>query len=181
MHRWIPLVLVVVGVITHLTALDGEFIYDDRTSILPEPAIRTLWPPWTAMWAADDSAFAGRPVVTYTLALNYAFGELEVRGYRAVNLAIHLLCTLALYGLVRRTLRLPRLRERFGESASALAGCVALLWMVHPIQTECVAYVTSRTESIAGLFYLLTLYGAARSLGDDPRGPRWRAVAALRR
>jgi hypothetical protein len=70
MHRWIPLVLVVVGVVTHLNALDGEFIYDDRTSILPEPAIRSLWPPWQAMWAEEDSSFAGRPVVTYTLALN---------------------------------------------------------------------------------------------------------------
>jgi tetratricopeptide (TPR) repeat protein len=177
MHRWIPLVLVVVGVVTHLNALDGEFIYDDRTSILPEPAIRSLWPPWQAMWAEEDSSFAGRPVVTYTLALNYAFGEFEVRGYRAVNLAIHLLCALALYGLVRRTLQLPRLRKGCGESATPLAASVALLWMVHPIQTECIAYVTSRTESIAGLFYLLTLYGAARSLGDGPKQARWSGVA----
>jgi protein O-mannosyl-transferase len=55
-------------------------------------------------------------------------------------------------GVVRRTLRQPTLRERFGASANGLALATAVLWMVHPLQTESVTYVIQRAESMMGLF-----------------------------
>ena len=176
MRGWIPLLLVVAGVVTHANGLWGDFLYDDRTSILPEPAIRSLWPPWSAMWAAADSSYAGRPIPTLSLALNYALGGFDVRGWHAFNIAVHVLCGLVLFGVVRRTLDGPLLRERFGDWAEAIAGATALLWLVHPVQTVTVAYVTSRTESIMGLFYLLTLYCAIRAKGATHAG-RWSAAA----
>ena len=44
-----------------------------------------------------------RPEASFTLAVNYAFGGLALPGYRLFNIAVHLLCGLALYGVVRRT------------------------------------------------------------------------------
>ena len=101
-------------------------------------------------------------MVSLTLAVNYALGGMNVWGYHAVNLAIHILAAWTLFGVVRRTLILPRLRERFGSAATPLALVAALLWMVHPLQTEAVTYVIQRTEALVGLFYLLVLYCVIR-------------------
>ena len=58
------------------------------------------------------------------------------------------------------------LRRRFGEAALPLAACVALLWTLHPLQTESVTYISQRAESLMGLFYLVTLYGFIRSVSS---------------
>ena len=105
--RYVPLVLFVVSCIVYANSLDGEFIYDDIHSISTNPDLRSLWPPdW--MLPTDDvhETVNSRPVASFTLALNYAIGGLEVPGYRLFNLAVHMLCGLALYGVVRRTLHL---------------------------------------------------------------------------
>ena len=100
----------------------------------------------------------GRPLVNLSLALNYRAGGLSVTGYHVVNLVIHLLAALLLFGLVRRTLERPTLRPRYGAASVPLAFMIALLWTVHPLQTESVSYIIQRAESMMGLFYLLTLY-----------------------
>jgi hypothetical protein len=52
--------------------------------------------------------------------------------------------------------------DRYGAQAMNLAWVCALVWMVHPLQTEVVDYLTERTESMMGMFYLLTLYFSVR-------------------
>jgi Flp pilus assembly protein TadD len=121
-------------------------------------------------------------VVSLTLALNYALSTSAptdapaVRGYHVVNLAIHILAGLTLFGIVRRTFLSPRLADRLAMSATPLAGVIALLWLVHPLQTASVTYIVQRAESLMGLFLLLTLYGAIRA-HDGSRG--WGIVAVL--
>jgi len=88
-------------------------------------------------------------------------GGLDVRGYHAFNLIVHLLAGLTLFGIVRRTL------ERRGHTQSvALAWVIAVIWTVHPLLTESVTCVIQRTESLMGLFYLLTLYCFVRYAAD---------------
>ncbi len=101
-----------------------------------------------------------------------------VWGYHAFNLAIHILAGLTLYGIVRRTLLCPLLRERFGASAMRLALAVAVLWTVHPLQTEAVTYISERCESLMGLFYLLTLYCFIRGTGAQ-RSSWWFALSVV--
>jgi tetratricopeptide (TPR) repeat protein len=101
---------------------------------------------------------------------------LNVHGYHVVNLAIHLCSALLLFGLVRRTLSLPSLRNPLAGIASACAFAVSLIWAVHPLNTEAVVYVTQRTESMMAMFYLLTMYAARRAL-DSPQRRQWQAVA----
>ena len=83
---------------------------------------------------------------------------------------------LTLLGLVRRTLQRPVLQERFGASALPLALAVAVLWTVHPLQTESVTYITQRYESLMGLFYLLTLYCFVRSV-ESAAPARWQVLS----
>ena len=54
------------------------------------------------------------------------------------------------------------MQNRWGIAAVPLALAVAMLWAVHPLQTESVAYIVQRAESLVGLFYLLTLYFVVR-------------------
>ena len=119
-----------------------------------------------------------RPVVMLTLSANYSLGGLNTWGYHAFNLGVHLLAALTLFGIVRRTLQSPRLRERFGQAATPLALGVALIWLVHPLQTQAVTYIIQRCESLMGLFFLLTLYCVIRGF-QAARPAWWHAAAAL--
>ena len=139
------------------------FLFDDVLWIAENPHIRQLWPLWPVLMSSPQSQVALRPVVNLTLALNYAAGGLHVFGYHLVNLAIHLLAALTLYGLVRRTLALPSAaRGGSGRRAEGVALAVALLWVVHPLTTESVTYLIQRAESLMGLCYLVTLYSVIR-------------------
>ena len=69
--------------------------------------------------------------------------------------------------------------QRFGGAATPLALAIALLWAVHPLQTESVTYIVQRAESLVGLFYLLTLYCFIRGAGGSARPVCWYAGSAL--
>ena len=157
--RWRAAVIVAAIVVTYANSFSGPFLFDDENSIVGNASIRqidaSLSPP-------RDTPVAGRPLVNLTFALNYAAGGLDVRGYHVVNIAIHVAAALVLFGIVRRTFVLPRMADRFGMSSANLAMAAALIWAVHPLQTEAVNYVSQRTESLMGLLYLLTLYFSVR-------------------
>ena len=156
------------------------FIFDDIQSIPENPAIRRLWPPGPVLSLPQDGGLtvSGRPLLNLSLAINYAVGGLTVRSYHALNLAIHVFSGLTLFGIMRRTLLQPALRPRFGSAALPLALAVALLWTLHPLQTEAVTYVVQRAESLMGLFYLLTLYCSIRGTEPPAFAPSRRACRA---
>src|SRR5258707_9892875 len=114
-------------------------------------------PPFqSAFWAPPQSSTAGRTIVNLSFALNYAVHGLDPWGYHAVNLAIHILCGLILFGIIRRTLlSLSNLSDSSDPSnrSSLLAFFAALIWLLHPLQTEVVDYVTERSESLMALAY----------------------------
>ncbi len=157
-RRWLPvLVLTLAGTVVYRNSLSGAFVFDDWASIVNNPHLRALWPPREALSTQEPRGpVDGRPVVAYSLALNYAAGGLEPRGYHVANFLIHLAAGLLLFGIVRRTLGEP------GE-APWLALGTAAVWLVHPLQTGSVTYIAQRAESLMGLFYLLTMYAALRN------------------
>jgi Tfp pilus assembly protein PilF len=173
------LVIICVGLYAYRNSLRGPFVFDDVHAILNNPTIHQLWPPWQVLSPPQaDTAVSGRGVVNLSLAVNYALGGLNVWGYHVVNLAIHILGALVLYGVVRRTLLCASLRDRYGDEARWLALAVALIWVVHPLQTESVTYLIQRTESLMGFFFLLTLYCVTRgAMSSDQRG--WYAAAIV--
>jgi len=178
--RWLaPLVLVLFGLVAYGNSLSTPFLFDDLDSITRNPTIkqlgqlgRVLSPP------AGGQGVMGRPMVNLSLALNYAVGGDRVEGYHALNLAIHLLSALLLFGIIRRTLLAPVFADRFTTHARGLAWVAALIWLVHPLLTESVTCIIQRTESLMGLFYLATLYASMRAMGTAcPAG--WTMLAGL--
>jgi tetratricopeptide (TPR) repeat protein len=178
LRQFIPVLIVAAGIWAYHNSFQGPFIFDDGPSILENPHIRHLWPITEPMVTSPKLAVQGRPVECLTLALNYAWGGLNVRGYHAVNLMLHLACALVLFGLLRRTFESETLRDRFGTAAPWLAAAIALIWEVHPLQTESVTYIVQRSELLMGLFLLLTLYGTLRG-SQSPRPWVWYLAAVV--
>jgi tetratricopeptide (TPR) repeat protein len=155
--------IVIAGVAAYSNSFNGAMVGDDLTSILENQSIRRLWPPWGALSPPrNGETVSGRPLLNLSLAVNYAVGGTNVWGYHAVNLAIHIFAAITLFGVLRRTLCLPKLRARYGDVAILLAGAIALIWTAHPLQTESVTYIVQRAESLCGLCYLLVLYCVVR-------------------
>jgi tetratricopeptide (TPR) repeat protein len=171
--RWFPLLILAAAVVAYANSFQGPFIFDDARVVTSNPHLYTLWPPWKAVlvptrWVADLS-----------FAVNFALSDMTAADYRISNVLIHVLGGWLLFGLVKRTLMLPRFSGRFNHSAAPLSLAVALLWVVHPLQTESVTYIAQRIEALMGLFYLLVFYCFVRGLtAAHPR--RWMnaAVAA---
>lgn len=166
--------LTLAGLAAYANSFSGVFLFDDVVRIVEEPRIRQLGP-LTPLLSGE------RPVVDLTLAFNNVLGDLNPRGYHAFNLAIHILAGLTLFGIVRRTIwlylrshgggQIDNQQWHINNSTVFLMGfAVALIFLVHPLQTESVTYIIQRGESMMGLFYVLTLYCAIRSIDSTRRG-----------
>lgn len=148
----------IVGMIVaaYWPALDGEFLFDDRFEIVDNPALAVLWPPTTAMFTGGSQPH--RPIPYYTLAINYAWGGLDPRGYHIMNLLIHLINGAVGWWVVQETLRrlsaLGRLPALDPPAIDAVAGFTAAVWLAHPLCTQAVSYVYQRMESLAALCLL---------------------------
>lgn len=175
---WCALALVVVTVATYWSALPAPFVADDQTAIVTNPTIRQLWPLGPVLQPPEGTTVSGRPLLNLSFALNHAISGEAAWSYHALNLAIHVLAGVTLFGLVRRTLRQPVLGTRFGEAATGIAFLAAGLWLLHPLHTSAVTYVTQRAESLAGLCYLVAMYGFVRATEQSAdRNHGWDARA----
>jgi len=164
--------------VVYSNSFTGPEIFDDVGSISRNPQIRSLWPLTEAMKAPrPDETTAGRPILCLSLAANYAVTGLEVWSYHAFNLVVHIVAGMALFGIIRRTLLTERMPEHLVDHSWILALVCALIWLVHPLQTQAVTYIIQRAESMMGMFYLLTLYSAIRSF-HSRRAIWWQLAAA---
>ena len=149
------------GLLAYANSFGVPFTFDDNSSIVDNPVIRNL----SDFLSGAGYTYNPRRFVGYlTIALNHHFGGLEVAGYHAVNLAIHLANALLFYLIARVTLTTPFFRgdEPAPDAAPALHALVplfaSLLFVVHPVQTQAVTYVIQRLASLATLFYLAALF-----------------------
>lgn len=126
---------------------------------------------------------SSRLLPSLTLIGNYLAGGEQVGGYHAVNFALHLLASLAVFALVRLACRAPGLRDSAAaRQPLAAAGLAALIMACHPLQTQAVTYIIQRAAVMAALCYVAAVacYLRARltqlgALGGRPRG--WFAAA----
>lgn len=173
---WLAAALLGLGTLAaYHNTFSVPFLFDDNTSIRDNPTIRNLleawWPP-----TGGGLTVSGRPFLNFTLALNHAVSGPVVWSYHGLNLLIHLAAGCTLFGVVRRTLERPVLAARFGRDSAWLALAVALLWTLHPLQTESVTYIIQRAESLVSLSYLLTLWCFLRSI-EPGAAKKWAPLA----
>ena len=169
--------LVTIGLAVFLNSVHSPFVFDDIPSIADNPHIRQLWPLSQSMAAPPQGAFAGRPIVSLTVAVNYALGGLSPIGYHLWNLLVHVVVAVLFWALLGVTLRDGR-RFRANRTLTMwLPFVCALAWLVHPLNTEVVNYITQRSESMMAACYLLTLYASARLMAATRQSVAWMLVA----
>jgi protein O-mannosyl-transferase len=173
-------IIALAALFTYGSSFLAPFVFDSASIVAYNPTLHHLASAWRT--PHDGSTVDGRPLLNLSLALNYAISGTQVWSYHALNLLIHIAAGLTLFGILRRTLERigtggPSLAkasegrapvraseksklEKDGRTNRAffIAFAAALLWTLHPLQTEAVTYVIQRAESMMGLFYLLTLY-----------------------
>jgi Flp pilus assembly protein TadD len=159
-------------IFVYIPALPGPFVFDDESNITENRPLRIHSLGWDDLaGAAFKSPIANRPVANLSLALNYYFNGFNVVGYRWVNLLIHIFNGFLLYGLAGATFRSPALAGGV-DRPDLVAAFAAMIWLVHPLHTQSVAYIVQRMTSLAVMFYLLSLLCYARARLDSPGGRR---------
>ena len=152
----------------YANTLKSPFVFDDSHTIHDNPNIRLTNRSFKEITKAGfDGPSSHRPVVKISFALNYYLHGYKVPGYHLVNMMIHLTTGIFLYLFAKMTLGALSLRSGIAYP-KWIPFFTALLWLVHPIQTESVTYIVQRMNSMAAMFYVLSmfLYGKARLMRD---------------
>ena len=146
-------------VIIYANSLSGVFHYDDFHSVVNNTSIREVGkiPAYfsePAHFSADLDKIMYRPLLLVSYAVNYALHGYDVLGYHVVNLLLHLGCVLLLWRIVVCL---------EGPQRQQVAMMSALLFALHPVASEPVNYISSRSETLAGILLLLSLWLAVRT------------------
>ena len=153
------IILCSLGIAIYSNIFHSSFHFDDTNSIIENQNIRNL-----SDLGAVFSFWPTRFITYLSLAVNYNLGKLDVFGYHLFNILVHIAASLLVYWLVRLTMQAPVIREseisRHSYTISLLA---ALIFLVHPLQTQAVTYIIQRATSLAAMFYLATLCLYAKS------------------
>lgn len=153
-------IIAVCGFLAYGNGLSAPFVFDDIPSIVNNPTIRSFSSAWFPP-RGTGLTVSGRPVLNASFWLDFGLHGLNPAGCRAFNIAIHVIGALVLFGIARRSLLRPSPFPRApvsADTARSIGLAAALIWLLHPLQTESVTYIVQRAESLAGLFYLLTIY-----------------------
>ncbi len=171
--------LVVLGAAIYSNTLRSPFVFDDGPSITRNPAITDLDNFFINSTGYDK--YPTRFLGLLTFALNYRIGGLDPFGYHVVNILIHILNSLLVYFVAAGIFRSPFLgKVSSGETSRGVSFAAAVLFLVHPVQTEAVTFIVQRLTSLAAMFSLASLHLYARYAGsENPRSWGGRAGYAL--
>jgi Flp pilus assembly protein TadD len=176
---WVSAVVIAAAILfAYAPGLHTPFEYDDLSNVVENTTIRDVSDVRLALSPPrDETSTAGRPLLNLSFAIDYAISKLDVAGYHATNIALHLICALLVFAIVRRTA--AETSSAVQQHADVIAAAAAAIWAVHPLQTGVVTYISGRSESLVGVWYLLTLLAAIRAhAARHARGWTLLAVAA---
>src|SRR3989441_64417 len=173
--RWlVPLLVVLCTLAAFLPTLQNHFVnWDDDKNFLDNHHYRGLtWQQLSWMWTTHLGHYI--PLTWMTLGMDYLLWGMNPVGYHLTSLLLHATSAVVFFFLARRflTLALPRASGR-GHALTVSAGFAALVFAIHPLRVESVAWVTERRDVLSGLFFLLTILVYLRSC-ERPELGRWR-------
>jgi tetratricopeptide (TPR) repeat protein len=148
----------------------GDWHFDDLANIVENPHIQIN----KFSWESIKNCIYGlaqekpsRPLSYLSFALNYQFNGLDVFGYHIVNFLIHYLSAVFLFLFIINILRLPILEKTYGNIAYPVALLSTLFWAINPVGVTSVTYIVQRMASMAGLFYIMSMYFYLKARTQD--------------
>ena len=163
-----------------LPAVSGSFLnWDDGVNFFENQAYRGLGPE-QIRWAFTSVLFGHYiPLTRLTFSLNYVLGGMDPRGYHLVNVLLHGLNAALFYLVARRLLVAGTVPGRYGSrSLSAAAAVAALVFGVHPLRVEPVAWITGRADVLCATFVLVSTWTYLRAVNEPgPARPGFLSVS----
>jgi tetratricopeptide (TPR) repeat protein len=171
------LLVALLGVLVFQSALDGGFLrWDDYANFLQNPRYRGLGASQLGWMLTTYHMGHWKPLTWLTHALDWTLWGVEPRGYKATSIALHILASIAFLLLARRLLCLALARPLDASIRVGTLGA-ALLFAVHPLRVEPVAWLSARADLVAALFVFLTLLAYLRAQTAPPHKRVWQALA----
>lgn len=143
--------LALTGILVYGNHLHNTFQFDsiayikNSLSLKNPESILTL-----QFWMSE---FFARGLLSISMALNAHLDELRPFGYHVLNLALHIFNAILVFYIFKKALL--HFKNSIGKNDAAISFFAATIFLVHPIQTESVIYIISRSEVLASTFYLL--------------------------
>jgi len=184
-RRLLPVLIGVLSFLAFLPALGGQFLtWDDDVNLLTNESYRGLG--WTQIRWAFSNVRMGHyiPLTWLGFSASYVASGMDPWGYHLVNLILHAVNAATFYLVARRLLAAARdggRQDGRGEAVVAWgAATAALVFSLHPLRVESVAWVTERRDVQSGLFFLAAVLAYLRSVEKSERADRrWLAGSLL--
>ena len=173
---WLSILAAVV-ISIYAGTLTSPFIFDDISNIRDNPHIRI--PDLrieNIVWAGFHSPLSNRPVANISFALNYFLHGYNLVGFHVVNILIHIASGILLYFFGKATIETPVLRTRYAKFGW-IPFFTAFIWLVHPLQTQSVTYLIQRMNSLAVMFYVLSMLLYVKFRFNRQRRTKWLLMA----
>lgn len=186
---WLLPIFLIATVLIYLPGLSGPFLFDDAPHIVKNVQVHiTDLSPDSLSQAWHSSLATGvgsRPLSQLTFGINHALGGMDARGFKTVNLLVHLLVGLMIFVFSRELGRCMARNNASGPStAPSTVTWVALLtagiWLLHPLNLTPVLYVVQRMTSLSALFVIAALWchvRGRRAMADGNPAGFWLALA----
>src|SRR5215471_2758120 len=147
--KWLPYAFAAVPLLVFLWAylpiLNAPFLFDDTTQQYATPDASLPLRHWIG---------PVRPVLMLSYWANVQFSKVDTFSFHATNLAIHAVAALLVFFIIRRLLEWAGISQ---YERNALSGFGAGVFLLHPLQTESVAYIAGRSEALSGMFALASI------------------------
>ncbi|MGH7374963.1 MAG: hypothetical protein ACREJY_12125, partial [Candidatus Rokuibacteriota bacterium] len=164
--RALPLLVGLLAFVAFSPALRGGFVdWDDGVNFLENPGYRGLGPRELQWMFTATQMGHYIPLTWLTLGLNYVLGGMDPWGYHLGNLILHTANAALLFLVARRLLAAATVSH--APSIAGGAAVAALLWALHPLRVESVAWVTERRDVLCGFFYLLAVLAYLRGVTPE--------------
>jgi protein O-mannosyl-transferase len=172
----IPLALALAAAVAFLPSLEGGFVWDDKKNLLDNPQYRGFGLAQIGWMLTAFHSGHYIPVTWMSFALDYVLWGMHPAGYHLTNLLLHATNTAIFYLVALRLLGagLSSFPDPFGPAVRSGAALAALLFALHPLRAESVAWVTERRDLLSALFYLLAVLAYLRAC--EARGPASRIL-----
>lgn len=169
--RWLlPALLAVVTLVAFLPMLENGFVWDDDANLVNNPDYGGLG--WHQLRWMFTSFHLGHyiPLTWLTFALDYLVWGMDPAGYHLTNLVLHMTNTVIVYAIAVRLLAAALPTVGAGIAGRLGSAGAAVLFAVHPLRVESVAWATERRDVLCGLFYLLAVLVYLRVCAAGPTG-----------
>jgi len=146
--------LILLGLMVYAQTFHFGFVFDDYIFIVNNSLIKNL----NNIHLIWQSFPMTRLIGMYSFAFNYALSQLNASSYHIFNFIVHICSAVLVWAISQLLFKLAKIFPDKDARSRELPFLIALLFVVHPGQTQAITYITQRFESLATMFYLATVY-----------------------